>query len=90
MEAKKTNISQGFIDKLTIAIETKRKRRKQKAQSDLTDRELETLALLVEDISNQELADQLFVSVNTVKTRLKNIFLKLRKLSGAVHAFGVH
>lgn len=43
----------------------------------LTPRELELLQLLCEGKSNQELADALFVSINTVKTHLKNLYLKL-------------
>lgn len=72
-----TKISKTFIEKLKVAIKKKEKRKKNKAKSDLSERELETLALLAQDKSNQEIADKLFVSLNTVKTRLKNIFLKL-------------
>ena len=72
----KTNIPQNFIDKIRQAIKNDEKRRKKKSESILTDRELETLALLAEDLSNKEIADKLFVSLNTVKTRLKNIYLK--------------
>jgi len=40
-------------------------------------REIEVLALLSEGYSNSELADRLHVSVNTIKTHLKNIYEKL-------------
>lgn len=40
-------------------------------------REQEVLALLAEGRSNQEIADALFVSVNTVKTHLQNLYQKL-------------
>jgi LuxR family maltose regulon positive regulatory protein len=43
----------------------------------LSDRELEVLHLLVEGQTNQEIAHKLCVSVNTVKTHLKNIYGKL-------------
>jgi LuxR family maltose regulon positive regulatory protein len=72
-----TNIPKGFIKKLQLTIKNEEKRKKRKAQSDLSVREVETLVLLAEDISNQEIANKLFISLNTVKTRLKNIFLKL-------------
>lgn len=43
----------------------------------LTDREREMLALLANGISNKGIANRLFVSENTVKFHLKNIYAKL-------------
>lgn len=43
----------------------------------LTSRELEVLELLAEGLSNQEVADRLFVSVGTVKRHTHNIYGKL-------------
>jgi len=43
----------------------------------LTDRELEVLRLLITDLSGPEIAEQLVVSVNTVKTHIKRIYGKL-------------
>jgi len=40
-------------------------------------RELEVLELISKGLSNQEIADQLFVSVNTVKTHTSNLFMKM-------------
>lgn len=43
----------------------------------LTDRELSVLAALPSMASNTEIADELFVSVNTVKAHLKSLYRKL-------------
>ena len=43
----------------------------------LSSRELEILKLLQTQLSNSEIADSLYISVNTVKTHIKNIYFKL-------------
>ena len=43
----------------------------------LSDREMDVLLLLADGLSNQEIAEKLFVSTNTIKTHLGNIFSKL-------------
>ena len=43
----------------------------------LSERESEVLTLIAEGLTNQEIADKLFVSINTTKTHLKHIFEKL-------------
>ncbi|MBT1709706.1 response regulator transcription factor [Fulvivirgaceae bacterium PWU5] len=43
----------------------------------LSKRELEVLELMARGLSNQEIADALFVSLNTVKTHAANLFVKL-------------
>ena len=43
----------------------------------LSDRELEILALITAGLKNQEIADQLVISLNTVLYHTKNIYSKL-------------
>ncbi len=44
---------------------------------ELTEREREVLGLMVEGLSNQEIADRLFLSLGTVKFHIGNIYSKL-------------
>ena len=43
----------------------------------LTARELEVLKLVAKGMSNKEVADQLYISENTVKNHVRNILEKL-------------
>jgi len=43
----------------------------------ISDRELEVLQLMAQGLSNQEIADKLFLSPNTIKTHSSRIFEKL-------------
>lgn len=44
----------------------------------LTEREREVLALIAQGKSNQDIADELFIGIKTVKTHVSNIFQKLQ------------
>lgn len=44
---------------------------------DLTERELEVLALIVKGMNNGEIADQLYISASTVKNHVSNVLSKL-------------
>jgi two-component system, NarL family, response regulator LiaR len=44
---------------------------------EISKREIEVLALMSEGLSNQEIAEKLFVSLNTIKTHSSNLFEKL-------------
>lgn len=50
---------------------------KEIARLGLSNREIEVLRFMAKGLSNQEIASQLFVSLNTIKTHASNIFLKL-------------
>jgi DNA-binding NarL/FixJ family response regulator len=43
----------------------------------LTEREREVLALIVSGVSNQELADELFLTINTVKSVIRSAYAKI-------------
>ena len=50
---------------------------REKQKLGLSSREMEVLQLMAEGLSNQEIADRLFVSLPTVKTHSSNLFEKL-------------
>jgi two-component system, NarL family, response regulator LiaR len=55
--------------------------------SGLSSRELEVLQLMAEGLSNQEIADKLFISLPTVKSHSSSLFTKLavKRRTEAVH-----
>ena len=46
-------------------------------ESELTPKELEVLGAVADGLSNQEVADRLYVSLSTIKTHLQSIYGKL-------------
>jgi len=49
----------------------------------LTKREIDIVLLVCQGLSNQQISDTLFVSTNTIKTHLKNVFIKTESNSRA-------
>lgn len=49
----------------------------QQKQLGISKRELDVLELMATGLSNQEIADRLFVSLNTIKTHSASLFVKL-------------
>ena len=45
---------------------------------EISQREMDVLHLMAEGLSNQEIADKLFISIHTVKTHSSNLFSKLQ------------
>lgn len=55
----------------------------------MSKREYDVLELMAQGLSNQEIADKLFISLNTVKTHSSNLFMKLdvkRRTQAVQHA----
>ncbi|MFD1466328.1 response regulator [Lapidilactobacillus mulanensis] len=60
---------------------------------DLTAREREVLLLIAQGKSNKEIADELFITLKTVKTHVSNILAKLQvedRTQAAIYAFQHH
>jgi len=73
-------ISPSMASKLLSEFNTLVKKAEEKQQFPapaLTSRELEVLRLVAKGMSNREIADQLYISENTVKNHVRNILEKL-------------
>jgi DNA-binding CsgD family transcriptional regulator len=64
---------------LWFVFSAKKRKRKQhtEAKEQLTKQEQNVLDLLLEDNTNKDIAEALFVSVSTVKTHVNNVYRKL-------------
>jgi LuxR family maltose regulon positive regulatory protein len=58
-------------------LASRRRARAPELRDELSDRELAVLRLLPTELSQREIGGELFVSLNTVKTHLRNIYRKL-------------
>jgi LuxR family maltose regulon positive regulatory protein len=84
LNARRPDSGRDFIETLLQASGTDLSRKTgllNVALQPLTEREREMLVLLANGISNKDMANRLFVSENTVKFHLKNIYAKLSVVS---------
>lgn len=70
-----------IIDELQLEVNQKgnysKSTEEKLKQFELSDRETEVLKLIAQGYKNSEIAEKLFVSQNTIKTHIKNIYVKL-------------
>ena len=74
---RKSDESLSFAKKLLFMIRAGRPPTGESLVEPLSERELEVLHFIAAGLQNKEIADKLFISLNTVKTHLKNINSKL-------------
>jgi two-component system, NarL family, response regulator LiaR len=76
---RKTHHGQSILEpEVTGKMMTRmRQRNVSEPHEDLTNRELEILLLMTQGKTNQEIADELFIALKTVKTHVSNILSKL-------------
>jgi len=67
-----------FDDQILDELQRFSNMQKQNEEAHLTMREIEIVKLIEKELSNKEIADQLFISERTVETHRKNIFRKTK------------
>jgi len=86
-QAMAQGIAVDYVNKLLAALESEMKHERRLTTTapssfllltePLSERELEVLRLLTTHLSSTEIAEELFISVNTVRSHVKNIYGKL-------------
>lgn len=69
-------VTQTVMNSLSSPISTKKKKSRFEPQIPLTKREKEVLLLIIKEYSNQEIADELFISKRTVDAHKRNLLEK--------------
>lgn len=75
---------------LEAKVNQRMQQSKNELHHDLTSREKEVLLLIAKGYSNQDIADELFITLKTVKTHVSNILSKLEvedRTQAAIYAF---
>ena len=80
-----TYISSNILRELTRVPAATRYDETESEMRVLSEREIEVLSLIAQELNTNEIAEKLFVSVNTVETHRKNLFKKL----GVKNAIGL-
>jgi LuxR family maltose regulon positive regulatory protein len=70
-------IAGGLVEDARRRLGRARRSRAPELRDELSDRELAVLRLLPSGLSQREIGSELFVSLNTIKTHLRNIYRKL-------------
>lgn len=65
-----------FSEEVIEELQRCSRRKKQKEEAHLTDREIEIIRLIEKEYNNKQIAESLFISERTVETHRKNIFRK--------------
>jgi DNA-binding NarL/FixJ family response regulator len=68
--------SQEIFQHIVTLLQRSPKDRRSKSGAELTRRELEVIKLIAGEKSNQEIADELFISIRTVDTHRQNLLAK--------------
>jgi LuxR family maltose regulon positive regulatory protein len=79
-QAAERGIAPNYVRELLSAFdvpEPKKPHRTQPLVEPLSDREIEVLRLAAAGLSNREIAEQLYISINTVKAHTKSVYRKL-------------
>ncbi|MFP4564226.1 MAG: response regulator transcription factor, partial [Spirochaetia bacterium] len=75
-EAASRGIHPEYVGRILSAFSRPNPRRQPLLES-LSERELEVLEIIAQGLSNQEIAERLYLSLYTVKAHIRNIFGKL-------------
>jgi LuxR family transcriptional regulator, maltose regulon positive regulatory protein len=74
----KVDVPRAYVKKLLSAFRLDKLMKKDDGLVErLSERELEVLRLIVAGLSNKKITEELFISLSTVKTHLRNIYGKL-------------
>ena len=79
-QAQSQNIHPAYADRVLAALDGPmllQKRRPQPLVDPLSDREIEVLRRLRSNLTTPEIADEMMISVSTVRSHIKNIYSKL-------------